>query len=166
MDNINHVTIQAKDVIDFGNQQLRDSNHEFGGAIVGKLEGTHLKVGKIIPMGTGARPGVDEFYIDEALAAETQKKVTDSDADFFGIAHTHGPKIKNREPSAEDFVTAKKTPISMLVKVDPQGGGRFEFFTGDRRNIPFTVIGMDGRTYTNNAANDVSFPNSCWGIAA
>jgi len=168
MSRIEHITIRAKDIIDLGTEQFYNRTAEFGGAIVGTQQGTHLAVDRIIPMGKGAKPDPDRFEIDRRLAEDTMSKVQRTGKNFFGIAHTHGPEVGDENPSEQDFVTANNYDICMLIKVDADGGGKFEFFDGQRRGIPCTIIGLDGNVYNDNGkgSDDVILPAACWGIAA
>ena len=165
MERIDHITVRAQDIVELGNQQMLKPNNEVGGAIVGTTEGTRLMVDRIIPMGTGSSPNSHTFDIDERLAQTTMAKVRQTGKKFHGIAHTHGPQVDLRVPSSPDRTASNNYDICLLIKVDSNGGGRFEFFDGQRRNIPFTVIGLDRKSYHSWTALN-SAPDSCWKMAA
>lgn len=156
------VEINAADVIELGNQQMCEPGHEIGAVLVGQRDGNRLQVNDVVSLGAGARPDSHQFEMDQEVADRAGKIVRDSGQQFVGIGHTHGPEVALREPSVADVRAAVNYPVCMLLKVDKDGGGRMEFFTGMERNLQARIKGLDGRVYSNKSR----VPESCWKKAA
>lgn len=154
--------IHAEEIIKLGKEQAANTDVEIGAVLTGEITDTHMHVSKLIPLGAGADPGSHSFVMDDKLAIKASELVRASGSEFIGMAHTHGPKVGLRTPSSADIQAATKYPVCMLLKVDANGGGRFEFFTSTERNCEAEIVGLDGKIYSNQS----TVPDSCWKQAA
>ncbi len=152
---INHVTVKMRDILELGDQQMRDGMHEYGAAILGTKVGTNLSIKKLLALGTGDQPNTSTFEIGAKTSREAEPKIRALGYPTFGVAHTHGPNIALDQPSLADIKAATRYQICMLLKVNYDGSGRIEFFDHRRRKIPFTLIGMDGRSYESTSPTDL-----------
>ena len=162
--------IHAEEIIKLGKEQAANTDVEIGAVLTGEITDTHMHVSKLIPLGAGADPGSHSFVMDDNFKLfkisnniiKASELVRASGSEFIGMAHTHGPKVGLRTPSSADIQAATKYPVCMLLKVDANGGGRFEFFTSTERNCEAEIVGLDGKIYSNQS----TVPDSCWKQAA
>lgn len=162
------IRVRAADIIELGNEQMRNPRAEVGAVLAGEITGNIYRVRQLLSLGTGAQPDSHQFVMDRPLAVEATEQLRPTGHTFLGMAHTHGPHVDLRRPSRADQATAGQYPVCLLLKVDEDGGGRFEFFTKGRRNLAVEIIGLDGRTYRTQLGNGQSrsIPDSCWKMAA
>lgn len=149
------VHIDVKDLIRIGDQQMRNPAFETGALLLGKMEGTAFKIKDCVGLGLGDEPETTKFSVADQTRTNIQDELKLNPTSTWSLAHTHGPNIVGGEnPSSADIGYAGLLEnnvdaygVSLVVKVNPNGGGFFTFFDGFGNEIPWVVTGLDGREY-------------------
>lgn len=151
------VHMKMEDLLRIGDQQMRNPALETGALLLGLMEGTAFKVQECVGLGVGDNPGTSTFEVGDQTRANIQDELRINPTANWSIAHTHGPNLGKdaNGPSSADLRYSNQLEnsisnygISLVVKVNSDGGGYFTFFDGQGTEIPWVITGLNGIQYS------------------
>ncbi len=152
------VHMDIRDLLKIGDAQMRKPDSETGALLVGERQGTAFTVTRCIGMGVGDDPSSTVFQVGQETSSAVDDELKLYPGSTWSFAHTHGPLLVGeaaRDPSLADIQYSRTLEnhsaqygVSLMVKVDPDGGGSFTFFNGDGQPVPWVLTGLDGRQYS------------------
>ena len=152
------VHISVEDLLRLGDAQMREPSAETGALLRGVMDGAVFDVRGCVGLGSGDNPETASFEVGDQTQANIEEELRlNSHMPTWSMAHTHGPYLgsdANGPSSADIRYTGQLESqisnygVSLVIKTNADGSGRFTFFDGEGRQIPWVVTGLDGGEYT------------------
>jgi hypothetical protein len=151
--------MSVEDLLRIGDAQMRNQEAETGALLLGGImDGTVFNVEGCVGLGLGDSPKTNKFEVGDQTRAKIQEELRlNPHTPTWSMAHTHGPQLgpEANGPSSADISYSGQLEdqvsnygVSLVIKANADGGGRFTFFDGQGREIPWVVTGLDGREHT------------------
>ncbi len=162
------VHMDLKDLLRVGDSQMRNPTVETGALLLGEMHGTAFQVQEAVGLGLGDNPGSSTFEVGDPTREAVQDELRLQPDSTWSFAHTHGPLLgaNANGPSSADLRYSGQLEqndrygVSLMAKVNADGGGCFTFFDGRGNTIPWVLTGLDGRKYS-----QAEVRRSGWGTA-
>ncbi len=151
------VRMKMEDLIRIGDKQMRNPALETAALLLGIMEGSAFKVKECVGLGLGDNPGSRTFDVGDKTRSNISEELKLNPGSTWSMAHTHGPTLGSdtNGPSSADIRYANTLEndvsnygVSLIAKVNADGGGFITFFDGKGKEIPWVITGLDGREYS------------------
>jgi hypothetical protein len=162
--------MDLKDLLRVGDAQMRNPTVETGALLLGAMQGTTFQVQEAVGLGLGDNPGSNTFEVGDPTRTAVQDELRVKPTSTWSFAHTHGPLLgaDANGPSSTDLRYSGQLEqndrygVSLVAKVNADGGGYFTFFDGQGNTIPWVLTGLDGKKYSQAEVRRSGWGNA-WG---